>query len=91
MQEGYPESWPWPLRFVFQLIAYKLSSFLSHAMTPLAMSFQVFEMAPSLFMIEVRKAMGDTLDYHKVRSTLFITCIRVDNSQSVFFNHYSVK
>lgn len=60
-------------------------------MTPLAMSFQVFEMAPSLFMIEVRKAMGDTLDYHKVRSTLFITCIRVDNSQSVFFNHYSVK
>lgn len=65
----------------FHLIAYKLSSFLSHSMTPLAMSFQVFEMAPSLFMIEVRKAMGDTLDYHKVRTSLFISCNRVDNSR----------
>ena len=29
--------------------------------------FQVFEMAPSLYMIEVQKAMGDTLRYHKVK------------------------
>lgn len=27
---------------------------------------QVYEVAPSLFMIEVRKAAGDTLEYHKV-------------------------
>ncbi|KAG0558061.1 hypothetical protein KC19_10G001800 [Ceratodon purpureus] len=31
----------------------------------LAVAIEVFEMAPTLFMIEVRKAMGDTLDYHK--------------------------
>jgi hypothetical protein len=28
--------------------------------------WQVFEVAPSLFMVEVRKAVGDTLEYHKV-------------------------
>jgi hypothetical protein len=28
--------------------------------------WQVFEVAPSLYMIEVRKAAGDTLEYHKV-------------------------
>jgi hypothetical protein len=27
---------------------------------------QVFEVAPSLYLVEVRKAAGDTLDYHKV-------------------------
>lgn len=31
----------------------------------LAVAVEVFEVAPSLFMIEVRKAAGDTLEYHK--------------------------
>lgn len=30
---------------------------------------QVFEVAPSLFMVDVRKAAGDTLEYHKVGCT----------------------
>ncbi|KAG0565822.1 hypothetical protein KC19_7G016400 [Ceratodon purpureus] len=35
----------------------------------LAVAIEVFEMAPSLYMIEVRKAMGDTLKYHKFYKT----------------------
>nr|ACQ83479.1 CBL-interacting protein kinase 07 [Physcomitrium patens] len=35
----------------------------------LAVAIEVFEMAPSVFMIEVRKAMGDTLEYHKFYKT----------------------
>ncbi|CAK9232434.1 unnamed protein product [Sphagnum troendelagicum] len=31
----------------------------------LAVAIEVFEVAPSLFMVEVRKAVGDTLEYHK--------------------------
>nr|AGY49229.1 CBL-interacting protein kinase 6 [Physcomitrium patens] len=31
----------------------------------LAVAIEVYEVAPSLFMIEVRKAAGDTLEYHK--------------------------
>ena len=29
--------------------------------------FQVFEVAPSLHMVELRKIGGDTLEFHKVR------------------------
>jgi hypothetical protein len=32
--------------------------------------WQVFEVAPSLFMVEVRKAVGDTLEYHKFYKNL---------------------
>jgi hypothetical protein len=28
--------------------------------------WQVFEVAPALFMVELRKAVGDMLEYHKV-------------------------
>ena len=28
--------------------------------------YQIFQMAPSLHMVEVRKAKGDTLEFHKV-------------------------
>lgn len=28
--------------------------------------FQIFQVAPSLHMVEVRKAKGDTLEFHKV-------------------------
>lgn len=31
---------------------------------------QVFQVAPSLHMVEVRKAKGDTLEFHKVTSVL---------------------
>ncbi|CAN6442376.1 unnamed protein product [Victoria cruziana] len=31
-----------------------------------AIALEVFEVAPSLFMVDVRKAAGDTLEYHKV-------------------------
>lgn len=30
---------------------------------------QIFQMAPSLHMVEVRKAKGDTLEFHKVPSS----------------------
>jgi hypothetical protein len=33
--------------------------------------WQVFEVAPSLYMIEVRKAAGDTLEYHKFYKSLY--------------------
>lgn len=29
---------------------------------------QIFQVAPSLHMVEVRKAKGDTLEFHKVRT-----------------------
>jgi hypothetical protein len=31
------------------------------------LDFQVFEVAPSLHMVELRKIGGDTLEFHKVR------------------------
>ena len=33
---------------------------------------KVYEVAPSLFMVDVRKATGDTLEYHKVSFLLHI-------------------
>lgn len=35
----------------------------------LAVAVEVFEVAPSLYMVEVRKAFGDTLEYHKFYKT----------------------
>ena len=32
--------------------------------------FQIFEVAPSLYMVEVRKAGGDTLEFHKASNKL---------------------
>jgi hypothetical protein len=39
--------------------------------------FQIFEVAPSLFMVDVRKVAGDTLEYHRVCSCI-TSCIVVD-------------
>lgn len=36
-----------------------------------AVALEVFEVAPSLFMVDVRKAAGDTLEYHKFYKTLY--------------------
>ncbi|KAK7264919.1 hypothetical protein RJT34_32532 [Clitoria ternatea] len=41
-----------------------------------AVVMEVFEVAPSLFMVDVRKAAGDTLDYHKFYKNL---CARLEN------------
>jgi hypothetical protein len=35
--------------------------------------YQVFEVAPSLFMVDVRKVAGDTLEYHRVCSLILRT------------------
>lgn len=34
---------------------------------------QIFEVAPSLFVVELRKAGGDTLEYHKVQCMRFLS------------------
>jgi hypothetical protein len=36
--------------------------------------YQVFEVATSLFMVNVRKVAGDTLEYHRVCSLVLQTC-----------------
>lgn len=34
----------------------------------LSVDFQILEVAPSLYMVEMRKSEGDTLEFHKVSS-----------------------
>lgn len=41
-----------------------------------AVVLEVFEVAPSLFMVDVRKAAGDTLEYHKFYNNF---CAKLDN------------
>ncbi|PHT52323.1 CBL-interacting serine/threonine-protein kinase 24 [Capsicum baccatum] len=41
-----------------------------------AVVLEVFQVAPSLFMVDVRKAAGDTLEYHKFYKTF---CTKIDN------------
>ncbi|XP_027332803.1 CBL-interacting serine/threonine-protein kinase 24 isoform X1 [Abrus precatorius] len=41
-----------------------------------AVVLEVFEVAPSLFMVDVRKAAGDTFDYHKFYKNL---CAKLEN------------
>jgi len=44
---------------------------------------QIYEVAPSLFMVDVRKAAGETLEYHKVykyisnNNSFIITVLRI--------------
>jgi hypothetical protein len=47
----------------------------SGAVGQMAVAIEVFEVVPSLFMVEVRKAAGDTLEYHKVCLLVNITAI----------------
>lgn len=45
-----------------------------------AFTLQVFEVAPSFCMVELRKSGGDTLEFHKVvfsLCTLFLLCIEI--------------
>ncbi|GLT26207.1 hypothetical protein SLA2020_012890 [Shorea laevis] len=41
-----------------------------------AVVLEVYEVAPSLFMVDVRKATGDTLEYHKFYKNF---CLKLDN------------
>lgn len=43
---------------------------------PFAVVLEVFQVAPSLFMVDVRKVAGDTLEYHKFYKTF---CTKIDN------------
>ncbi|XP_020592667.1 CBL-interacting protein kinase 24 isoform X3 [Phalaenopsis equestris] len=43
----------------------RLEGVSSNKMSQLAIVLEVFEVAPSLFMVDVRKAAGDTLQYHR--------------------------
>ncbi|XP_020269844.1 CBL-interacting protein kinase 24 [Asparagus officinalis] len=48
----------------------------SNKMGPFAVVIEVFEVAPALFMVDVRKAAGETLEYHKFYKTL---CSKLDH------------
>lgn len=41
-----------------------------YSLLSFSFSFQIFEVAPSLYMVELRKSGGDTLEFHKVRVKL---------------------
>ncbi|KAJ8768121.1 hypothetical protein K2173_021061 [Erythroxylum novogranatense] len=43
---------------------------------PFAVVMEIFEVAPSLFMVDVRKAAGDTLEYHKFYQSF---CAKLEN------------
>ncbi|KAJ0985729.1 hypothetical protein J5N97_004085 [Dioscorea zingiberensis] len=43
----------------------RLEGVSENKMSQFAVVLEVFEVAPSLFMVDIRKAAGDTLDYHK--------------------------
>ncbi|KAL6839486.1 hypothetical protein ACP4OV_030756 [Aristida adscensionis] len=53
----------------------RLEGVSANRMSPFAVVLQVFEVAPSLFMVDVRKVAGDTLEYHKFYKNL---CSKVD-------------
>jgi len=48
----------------------RLEGVSANKMSPFAVVLEIFEVAPSLFMIDVRKAAGDTLEYHKLYKSL---------------------
>ncbi|KAH9322609.1 hypothetical protein KI387_017248, partial [Taxus chinensis] len=54
----------------------RLEGFTTNKTGPLVVALEVFEVAPSLFMIEVRKVVGDTLEYHKFYK---IFCARLED------------
>ncbi|KAL6006285.1 Son of sevenless 2 [Asimina triloba] len=54
----------------------RLEGISANKMGQLAVVLEVFEVAPSLFMVDVRKAAGDTLEYHKFYKNL---CSRLEH------------
>ncbi|KAL6603851.1 hypothetical protein ACP70R_044212 [Stipagrostis hirtigluma subsp. patula] len=53
----------------------RLEGVSSNRMSPFAVVLEVFEVAPSLFMVDVRKVAGDTLEYHRFYKNL---CSKLD-------------
>ncbi|KAL2645109.1 hypothetical protein R1flu_012696 [Riccia fluitans] len=57
----------------------------------LAVAIEVFEVVPSLYMVDVRKAFGDTLEYHKfyksfcayLTDIIWITPAEAENKQTM--------
>ncbi|XP_044958678.1 CBL-interacting protein kinase 24 [Hordeum vulgare subsp. vulgare] len=48
----------------------RLEGVSANKMSPFAVVLQIFEVAPSLFMVDVRKVAGDTLEYHRFYKNL---------------------
>lgn len=46
------------------------NAFVNHA-------FQILEVAPSIYMVEMRKSEGDTLEFHKVSSINKFVCLHI--------------
>ena len=46
---------------------------------------EVYEVAPSLFMVDVRKAAGDTLEYHKARIFIIILLFKISVTSFIVF------
>nr|CAB3468351.1 unnamed protein product [Digitaria exilis] len=54
----------------------RLEGMSSNRMGQFAVVLEVFEVAPSLFMVDVRKVAGDTLEYHRFYKNL---CSKLDS------------
>ncbi|XP_057550846.1 CBL-interacting serine/threonine-protein kinase 24-like isoform X1 [Amaranthus tricolor] len=54
----------------------RLEGVSSNRRGPFAVVLEIYEVAPSLFMVDVRKAAGDTLEYHKFYKSF---CAKLDN------------
>ncbi|CAN0900211.1 CBL-interacting serine/threonine-protein kinase 24 [Linum grandiflorum] len=54
----------------------RLEGMSANKASQLAVVLEVYEVAPSLFMVDVRKASGDTLEYHKFYKQF---CAKLDN------------
>ncbi|XP_047084446.1 CBL-interacting protein kinase 24-like [Lolium rigidum] len=48
----------------------RLEGISANKMSPFAVVLEIFEVAPSLFMVDVRKVAGDTLEYHRFYKNL---------------------
>uniref|UniRef100_A0A453SFP1 non-specific serine/threonine protein kinase n=1 Tax=Aegilops tauschii subsp. strangulata TaxID=200361 RepID=A0A453SFP1_AEGTS len=53
----------------------RLEGVSSNKMSPFAVVLEIFEVAPALFMVDVRKVAGDSLEYHRVCSFHITSCI----------------
>ncbi|XP_021713481.1 CBL-interacting serine/threonine-protein kinase 24-like [Chenopodium quinoa] len=60
--------------FAFSLLETRLEGISASKAGQFAVVVEVYEVAPSLFMVDVRRAAGDTLEYHKVQNEI-ISCI----------------
>ncbi|CAL5042032.1 unnamed protein product [Urochloa decumbens] len=64
-----------PAKTIVATIKLRLEGTSSNRMSQFAVVLEVFEVAPSLFMVDVRKVAGDTLEYHRFYKNL---CSKLD-------------